>query len=283
MRLGKAGRRHKWILCQDHAKNHRVSGRWLPIPRARCRIILEPKSHEPGSRVESIRGHSHEPGKRQMANFVACQSHDPGTVTPIARPSGTAKFFLGPGKPPFSPPPRSTAHARGRRRARYRRALARGASAPAASRAWTADWTHFSDWCAANGFPACRARSSSAATSPAPPKPTRRLPSGDYSPHWERCPATTICRGMPPAHGATQGPLPARQATQKRPRAVRLRRCAAPLQTSFCRGVKVDANGLRPRILRGKTDLEGKEPEIGLPHGKCVEPVRRGRLRRGRR
>jgi hypothetical protein len=42
--------------------------------------------------------------------------------------------------------------------------------------------------------------------------------------------------------------------------------------------VKVDADGLRLRILRGKTDQEGQGAEIGLPGGKCVETVSAARL-----
>jgi hypothetical protein len=44
-------------------------------------MILEPESHEPGGRVASSRGQSHEPGTRQMAEVLAFQSHDPGKVT----------------------------------------------------------------------------------------------------------------------------------------------------------------------------------------------------------
>src|ERR1700688_1351454 len=51
------------------------------LPRPVGRMILEPESHEPGGRVASSWGQSHEPGTRQMAEALAFQSHDPGKVT----------------------------------------------------------------------------------------------------------------------------------------------------------------------------------------------------------
>jgi integrase len=47
--------------------------------------------------------------------------------------------------------------------------------------------------------------------------------------------------------------------------------------------VKVDADGLRLRILRGKTDQEGRGAEIGLPRGRHVETCPLRPSRTGRR
>jgi integrase len=183
-------------------------------------------------------------------------------------------------------------------------ALARNASAPATLRAYKADWTHFSEWCAAKGFvpvPAAPevvgAYLASLADTHAPATIRRRLSALGKMHRYNDLPWN-------PAHGAIQGPLrgllrrhgrPAQKAAAlslamlrqllatcdrtargRRDRALLLFGFAGALRRSELvalrvEDVKVDTDGLRLRILRGKTDQEGQGAEIGLPRGKYVE------------
>jgi len=60
-------------------------------------------------------------------------------------------------------------------------------------------------------------------------------------------------------------------------------RSAAPTGVSPRRRCRVDANGLRLRILRGKTDQEGQGAEIGLPRGRQAETCPLRAFETGRR
>jgi integrase len=182
--------------------------------------------------------------------------------------------------------------------------LARQSSAPATLRAYKADWTHFSAWCAEKGFvpvPAAPevvgAYLASLAETHAPATIRRRLSALGKMHRYNDLPWNA-------AHGAIQGPLQGLLRRHGRPpqkaaalslamlrkllatcdRTVRGRRDRALLLFGFAgalrrselvflnvEDVKVDADGLRLRILRGKTDQEGQGAEIGLPRGRHVE------------
>jgi integrase len=182
--------------------------------------------------------------------------------------------------------------------------LARKSSAPATLRAYKADWTHFSDWCAAKGFVSVPAAPevvgaylASLAETHAPATIRRRLSALGKMHRYNDLPWNA-------AHGAIQGPLQGLLRQHGRPpqkaaalslamlrqllatcdRTARGRRDRALLLFGFAGALRrselvslrvedvvVDANGLRLRILRGKTDQEGQGAEIGLPRGRHAE------------
>jgi integrase len=188
-------------------------------------------------------------------------------------------------------------------------ALAKKATAPATLRAYKADWTHFSQWCAAHGFipvPAAPATVgaylASLAESHAPTTIRRRLSALGKMHRFNDLPWN-------PAHRDIQGPLqgvlrthgrPVRKAAAltltllrqilltcdqsargRRDRALLLFGFAGALRRSELVALRVEdvavvAGGLRLRINRGKTDQAGQGAEIGLPRGRFVEtcPVR---------
>jgi integrase len=183
-------------------------------------------------------------------------------------------------------------------------ALARNAAAPATLRAYRADWTHFSDWCTAHGFvpvPAAPevvgAYLASLADSHSPATIRRRLSALAKMHRYNDLPWNG-------AHGAIQGPLqgllrrhgrPPQKAAAltltllrrllttcdgtargRRDRALLLFGFAGALRRSELvslnvEDVRVDADGLRLRIRRGKTDPAGQGAEIGLPRGRHAE------------
>jgi integrase len=219
-----------------------------------------------------------------------------GEILPQARE--TAVF-----SPPVAPTPEGAAALEAAEQ------LARNASAPATLRAYKADWTHFSNWCAEKGFvpvPAAPevvgAYLASMAETHAPATIRRRLAALGKMHRYNDLPWNA-------AHGAIQGPLqgllrrhgrPAQKAAAlslamlrkllatcdrtargRRDRALLLFGFAGALRRSELvflnvEDVRVDADGLRLRILRGKTDQEGQGAEVGLPRGRHVEtcPVR---------
>jgi integrase len=183
-------------------------------------------------------------------------------------------------------------------------ALAKQATAAATLRAYKADWTHFSQWCAAHGFicvPAAPATVgaylASLAGSHAPTTIRRRLSALGKMHRFNDLPWN-------PAHRDIQGPLQGALRTNGRPvqkaaaltlpmlrqvlatcdQSARGRRDRALLLFGFVgalrraelvslrvEDVAVVAGGLRLRIRRGKTDQAGQGAEIGLPRGRHVE------------
>src|SRR5580698_7663422 len=204
----------------------------------------------------------------------------------------------------FSPPTRAMLTPEGAAALAAAHDLARNASAPATLRAYKADWTHFSAWCAAKGFvpvPAAPevvgAYLASLAETHSPATIRRRLSALGKMHRYNDLPWNA-------AHGAIQGPLQGllrrygrppqkaaalslvllrkmlatcdRTARGRRDRALLLFGFAGALRRSELvslrvEDVVVDANGLRLRILRGKTDQEGQGAEIGLPRGRHAE------------
>jgi hypothetical protein len=85
MRLGKHWDVPERTLPLDHATRWRQAQGEHARNRAsvsRQSLFVPPtQSHDPGGKVASIRGQSHEPGTHQMAVFRAFESHDPRTVT----------------------------------------------------------------------------------------------------------------------------------------------------------------------------------------------------------
>lgn len=188
-------------------------------------------------------------------------------------------------------------------------ALAQKATAPATLRAYKADWTHFSQWCAAHGFvpvPAAPATVgaylASLADSHAPTTIRRRLSALGKMHRFNDL-------AWNPAHRDIQGPLqgvlrthgrPARKAAAltlpmlrqllatcdesargRRDRALLLFGFVGALRRSelvflHVEDVAIVPGGLRLRIMRGKTDQEGQGAEVGLPRGRHDEtcPVR---------
>jgi integrase len=188
-------------------------------------------------------------------------------------------------------------------------ALARKSAAAATLRAYKADWTHFSQWCATHGFVAVPAAPAtvgaylaSLAASHAPTTIRRRLSALGKMHRFNDLPWN-------PAHRDIQGPLQGVLRTHGRPvqkaaaltlpmlrqilltcdQSARGRRDRALLLFGFVgamrrselvslrvEDVAVVAGGLRLRIRRGKTDQAGQGAEIGLPRGRHVEtcPVR---------
>jgi integrase len=187
--------------------------------------------------------------------------------------------------------------------------LARQATAPATLRAYKADWTHFSSWCAQAGFVPVPAEPAvvgaylaSLAGSHAPTTIRRRLSALAKMHRFNDLPWNS-------AHRDIQGPLQGLLRTHGRPvrkaaaltlpmlrqllatcdRSARGRRDRALLLFGFAgalrrselvalrvEDVAIVAGGLRLRIARGKTDQAGQGAEIGLPRGRHVEtcPVR---------
>jgi len=183
-------------------------------------------------------------------------------------------------------------------------ALALKATAPATLRAYKADWTHFSKWCAGAGFVPVPAEPAivgaylaSLAGTHAPNSIRRRLSALGKMHRFNDLPWN-------PAHRDIQGPLqgllrehgrPVQKAAAltltmlrqlvatcdasargRRDRALLLIGFAGALRRSelvFLRveDVAIVANGLRLRIARGKTDQAGEGAEIGLPRGRHVE------------
>jgi integrase len=182
--------------------------------------------------------------------------------------------------------------------------ISRNATAPATLRAYKADWTHFSAWCAAKGFvpvPAAPevvgAYLASLAETHAPATIRRRLSALGKMHRYNDLPWNG-------AHGAIQGPLqgllrrygrPPQKAAAlslvmlrkllatcdgsargRRDRALLLFGFAGALRRSELvflnvEDVRIDADGLRLRIRRGKTDPDGQGAEIGLPRGRHAE------------
>lgn len=176
-------------------------------------------------------------------------------------------------------------------------------------RAYKADWADFSHWCDAHGFspvPAppetVGAYLASLVSTHAPSTIRRRLAALGKMHRFNDLPWNT-------AHPAIQGPLrglprppvrPAQKAAAltvpmlrqilatcddsargRRDRALLLFGFAGALRRSELVSLHVDdvaivAGGLRLRIRRGKTDMEGQGAEIGLPRGRHAEtcPVR---------
>ena len=187
--------------------------------------------------------------------------------------------------------------------------LARGAAAANTLRAYRADWQHFAQWCAANGFvpvPAAPetvgAYLASLAESHAPSTIRRRLAALGKMHRFNDLPWN-------PAHHAIQQPLqgllrqygrPARKAAPlnlamlrqllatcdnsargRRDRLLLLFGFAGALRRSELVSLHVEdvaeiGGGLRLRIARSKTDRAGQGAEIGVPRGKHAEtcPVR---------
>jgi integrase len=183
-------------------------------------------------------------------------------------------------------------------------AYARQSTAPATLRAYKADWAHYAAWCAGSGFdpvPAAPATIgaylASLATSHAPTTIRRRLSAIGKMHRFNDLPWN-------PAHRDIQEPLqgvlrkhgrPVKKAAAltlemlrrivatcdhskrgRRDRALLLIGFAGALRRSEVVALQVEdvalaANGLRIRILRGKTDKAGQGTEIGLPRGKHVE------------
>ena len=194
--------------------------------------------------------------------------------------------------------------------------LARQATAAATLRAYKADWTHFSEWCAAHGFLAAPAAPAtvgaylaSLAGSHAPTTIRRRLAALGKMHRFNDL-------AWNPAHHAIQGPLRGVLRTNGRPvqkaaaltlpmlrnilatcdQSARGRRDRALLLFGFAgalrrselvslrvEDVAVVAGGLRLRIVRGKTDQAGQGAEIGLPRGTSQKPVRCAHSKPGRR
>jgi len=209
----------------------------------------------------------------------------------------------------FSPPAAVPLTPEGTAALEAAEALARKSAAPATLRAYKADWTHFSAWCAAKGFvpvPATPevvgAYLASLAASHAPATIRRRLAALGKMHRYNDLPWNA-------AHGAIQGPLQGllrqhgrppqkaaalslamlrqllatcdRTARGRRDRALLLFGFAGALRRSELvslnvEDVKIEADGLRLRIFRSKTDQEGQGAEVGLPRGRHVEtcPVR---------
>lgn len=183
-------------------------------------------------------------------------------------------------------------------------ALARKAAAPATLRAYKADWTHFSRWCAERGFipvPAepriVGAYLASLAETHAPTTIRRRLAALGKMHRFNDLPWN-------PAHRDIQGPLQGllrqhgrpvqkaaalslamlrqllatcdRTARGRRDRALLLFGFAGALRRSelvaLCvEDVAIVPGGLRLRIVRGKTDQTGQGAELGLPRGRHAE------------
>jgi integrase len=183
-------------------------------------------------------------------------------------------------------------------------ALARQATAPATLRAYKADWTHFSRWCADHGFvpvPAAPATVgaylASLADSHAPTTIRRRLSALGKMHRFNDL-------AWNPAHRDIQGPLQGALRRHRRPvrkaaaltlpmlrqilascdQSARGRRDRALLLFGFVgalrrselvalhvEDVAIVPGGLRLRIIRGKTDQAGQGAEIGLPRGRHVE------------
>jgi integrase len=229
------------------------------------------------------------------------------TESPPDSPSGRPGAIVARAREPavFSPPPAAAMlTAEGAAALEAAQELARSASAPATRRAYKADWTHFSAWCAEKSFvpvPAAPevvgAYLASLAATHAPATIRRRLSALGKMHRYNDLPWNA-------AHGAIQGPLQGllrqhgsppqkaaalslamlrqllttcdRTARGRRDRALLLFGFAGALRRSELvslrvEDVVVDANGLRLRILRGKTDQEEQGAEIGLPRGRHAE------------
>jgi integrase len=179
-------------------------------------------------------------------------------------------------------------------------AFSQKATAANTLRAYKADWTHFSEWCAAHGFipvPAAPATVgaylASLAETHAPTTIRRRLSAIGKMHRFNDL-------AWNPAHRAIQGPLqgvlrthgrPVRKAAAlslamlrellatcddsargRRDRALLLFGFTGALRRSELVSLNVEdvaivAGGLRLRINRGKTDATGQGAEIGLPRG----------------
>ena len=183
-------------------------------------------------------------------------------------------------------------------------AFARKAAAPATLRAYRADWAHYAAWCEAHGFspvPAAPATVgayiASLAGTHAPTTIRRRLAALGKMHRFNDLPWN-------PAHRDIQGPLQGLLRTHGRPvqkaaaltlpmlrqlvatcgadargrrdRALLLIGFAGALRRSELVALQVEdvattADGLRLRLLRGKTDQAGQGAEVGLPRGRFVE------------
>ena len=189
-------------------------------------------------------------------------------------------------------------------------ALARQATAAATLRAYKADWTHFSQWCAAHGFVAGAGRAGDRRRLP-------RQPGRQPRPHHHPPPAVGTGQNAPlqrPAvePGASRHPGPAAgRAAHPRPPGAKGRRADACRCCASCwrPATRAPAAGATARCccsasparcaapnwwrcasrtspsspagcgcasVRGKTDQAGQGAEIGLPRGRHAEtcPVR---------
>jgi hypothetical protein len=165
-------------------------------------MIQEADSHEPRGKVASTWRNSHDPEAQQTAVVLAFDSHDPGKVTlTIMEMKPPNRTLAGPAArlPPAVVATAAAAvvaplSAAGAAALAAAQALARNATAAATLRAYKADWTHFSQWCAAHGFV------------PVPAAPdivgaylaslaAIHAPSAAAWPHWEKCIGSTTCHG----------------------------------------------------------------------------------------
>jgi integrase len=184
------------------------------------------------------------------------------------------------------------------------RALAARSAAPATLRAYRADWTHYAAWCAEHGFtpvPASPATVgaylASLAKSHAPTTIRRRLAAIGKAHRFNDL-------AWNPGHRDIQEPLQAllrlhgrpvekaaalsldmlrqlvatcdRTARGRRDRALLLIGFAAALRRSELVALQVEdvarsGDGLRLRIVRGKTDQARQGAEIGLPRGRHAQ------------
>jgi len=206
--------------------------------------------------------------------------------------------------PPAGQSVRAPADPRGAAALANAHAYARQSAAPATLRAYRADWAHYAAWCTEFGFtpvPAAPATVgaylASLATSHAPTTIRRRLSAIGKMHRFNDLPWNAAHRdiaeplqGVLRKHGRpvkkaaalTLGMLRQIVATcdrtkrGRRDRALLLMGFAGALRRSELVALQVEdvalvANGLRIRILRGKTDRAGEGAEIGLPRGKHVE------------
>jgi integrase len=183
-------------------------------------------------------------------------------------------------------------------------AYARQSAAPATLRAYKADWAHYAAWCAEAGFdpvPAAPATVgaylASLATSHAPTTIRRRLSAIAKMHRFNDLPWNSAHRDIQePLQGVLrQHGRPVKKAAAltlemlrkivatcdrskrgRRDRALLLIGFAGALRRSELVALQVEdvafvGNGLRIRILRGKTDKAGQGAEIGLPRGKHAE------------
>jgi site-specific recombinase XerD len=196
------------------------------------------------------------------------------------------------------------------------RAMARKATAAATLRAYKADWTHFSQWCAAHGFVAVPA-------APATVGAYLASLAGTHAPSTIRRRLSALGKmhrfndlAWNPAHRDIQGPLQGVLRSHGRPvqkaaaltlpmlhqilatcdTSARGRRDRALLLFGFVgamrrselvslhvEDVAIVAGGLRLRIVRGKTDQAGRGPRSACRGGGIRKPARCARSRLGRR
>src|ERR1700744_20636 len=216
----------------------------------------------------------------------------PPAILPPAAPDGAAPARV----PDLTPAGQAALEAA--------QALAKKATAAATLRAYKADWTHFSQWCSSHGFapvPAAPATGgaslASLAATHAPTTIRRRLAAIGKMHRFNDL-------AWNPAHRDIQGPLQGALRSHGRPvqkaaaltltmlrqllatcdQSARGRRDRALLLFGFIGALRrselvalqvddvaITADGLRLRIVRGKTDQTGQGAEVGLPRGRHVD------------